>query len=328
MINKFFKKTALFTAFPFLIWTVYWTVSAYAIEHGISLAIEDPKVSKTEMQFEVASVVGYPQAFSVGFSDIMIGSKGSFKWATKEANLEAKSYLPNKISLDISKPHSISGPFGSFEVDANVANLVILFQPNFQLSLGNLDGLFENIILSFGGLPDTRIDMVSTRVEASPIDKTSYSLSAKIKGFDLSDILVDLESDYQYIPNISFIAEVGLTHPLDRYVIYEAAPKVKVLTLQEALINYGATSISINGELTVNDSEKLDGNFTLKVQGWKILFNLAKEVGFINTDLEEFFYKVLSGIAKQDGSEDTLNLPLNIKNNTVSYGVLTLGVLP
>ena len=328
MINKFFKKTAFLTAFPFFVWTGYWTVSAYAIEHGISLAKEDPKISKTDMQFEIASVVGYPQDFSVGFSDIVIGNKSSFKWATKEVNLEAKSYLPNKINLDISEPHSISGPFGSIEVDANVANLVILFQPNFQLSLGNLDGLFENIILSPSGLPDTKIDTVSARVEASQSDKTSYSLSAEIKGFDLSDILVDLESNYQYISNISFIAEVGLTHPIDRYVLYEAAPKVKVLTLQEALINYGSTSITINGELAVNDSEKLDGNFTLKVQGWNKLFNLAKNVGFINPDLEDFFYKVLSDIAKQDGSENTLHLPLNVKNNTVSYGVLTLGVLP
>ena len=328
MINKFFKKTAFLTAFPFFVWTGYWTVSAYAIEHGISLAIEYPKVSATEVQFEMASVVGYPQDFSVGFSDIVIGNKGSFKWATKEVNLEAKSYLPNKINLDISEPHSISGPFGSIEVDANVANLVILFQPNFQLSLGNLDGLFENIILSPSGLPDTKIDTVSARVEASQSDKTSYSLSAEIKGFDLSDILVDLESNYQYISNISFIAEVGLTHPIDRYVLYDAAPKVKVLTLQEALINYGSTSITINGELAVNDSEKLDGNFTLKVQGWDKLFNLAKNVGFINPDLEDFFYKVLSDIAKQDGSENTLHLPLNVKNNTVSYGVLTLGVLP
>ena len=303
MINKFLKKTAFLTAFLFFIWTGYWTASAYAIEHGISLAIEDKKVSETEMQFEIASVVGYPQDFSVGFSDIVIGNTNNFKWATEGVN------------LDISKPHSISGPFGSFEVDANVANLAILFQPNFQLSLGNLDGLFEDIILSFSGLPDTRIDTVSARIETSQSDKTSYNVNAEIKGFDLSDILVDLESNYQYISNISFIAEVGLTHPIDRYVLYEAAPKVKVLTLQEALINYGSTSITINGEL-------------LKVQGWNKLFNLAKNVGFINPDLEDFFYKVLSDIAKQDGSENTLHLPLNVKNNTVSYGVLTLGVLP
>ena len=328
MINKFLKKTAFLTAFPFFIWTGYWTVSAYAIEHGISLAIEDPKVSKAEVQFELASVVGYPQDFSIEFSDIVIGNKGNFEWATKNLNLKAKSYLPNKISLDISKPHSISGPFGSFEVNANVANLVIFFQPNFQLSLGNLDGLFQNISLSFDGLPDARIDTISARVEASRSDKTSYNLSTEIKGFDLSDILVDLKSDYQYIPKISFIAEVGLTHPLDRHVIYKAAPKVKVLTLKEALINYGSTSISINGELAVNNSEKLDGNFTLSVKEWKKLFNLAKEMGFINPDLEEFFYRVLSDIANQDGSENTLHFPLNIKNNTVSYGVLTLGVLP
>ena len=328
MINNFLKKTAFLTAFLFFIWTGYWTASAYAIEHGISLAIEDKKVSKTEMQFEIASVVGYPQDFSVGFSDIVIGNKNNFKWATEGVNLEAKSYLPNKINLDISKPHSISGPFGSFEVNANVANLVILFQPNFQLSLGNLDGLFEDIILSFSGLPDTRIDTVSARIETSRSDETSYSVNAEIKDFDLSDILVNLESDYQYIPNISFVAEVRLTHPLDRHVIYKAAPKVKVLKLQEALINYGSTSISINGELAVNNLEKLDGNFTLKVEKWKKLFNLAKDMGYIKPDIEKFLYRVLSGIANQDGSENTLHLPLNIKNNTVSYGVLTLGVLP
>ncbi|MDC1480927.1 DUF2125 domain-containing protein [Ascidiaceihabitans sp.] len=328
MVNKFFKKTVFLTAIPFFIWTGYWTVSAYAIEHGISLTIEDLVTSKPDARFTVASVTGYPQDFSVGVSDILVGNKGSFKWATKEINLEAKSYQPNKINLDVSKPHSISSPFGSFEVDANVANLIIFFQPNFQLSLGNLEGLFKDISVSFDGLPDTRIDTVSARVEASQSDETSYNVSAEIEGFDLSEIFVDLESDYQYIPNLSFLAEVSLTRPLDRFLIYKAAPKLKMLTLRSALVTYGTTSISMNGKITVNGTEGLDGNIYLTVQGWKSLFNLANEVGFIEPNLEKFFYKALSNIAKQDGSENTINLTLNIKNNTVSYGILTLGVLP
>lgn len=325
MVTKLVKRTVFLVATPFLIWTGIWTVSAFAIEQGISLAVDS---SEPQVQLEVASVSGYPQNFSVGISNIVIGDKTSFKWATKEVNLEAKSYLPNKINLDISEPHSFTTPFGSLEVHANVANLGVFFQPNFQLALGHLEGIFESVSVSFSGLANTRIDTVSTKVEASRHDNNSYSIIAKIKDFDLSNVLVDLESQYQYIQNLSFTSEVQLTQPLDRHILYQAAPKVKLFTLREALINYGSTSISINGQLAINDSEALNGNFTLEVQGWEELFNLAKEMGLVKPELEKFFYRILSDISKQDGSQDTLNLPLTIRNNAISYGALTLGVLP
>jgi hypothetical protein len=51
-------------------------------------------------------------------------------------------------------------------------------------------------------------------------------------------------------------------------------------------------------------------------------------MGYVEPDLEDFFYSILISVANQDGSEDSLTIPLAITNNTVSYGALTLGVLP
>jgi hypothetical protein len=64
------------------------------------------------------------------------------------------------------------------------------------------------------------------------------------------------------------------------------------------------------------------------VQDWKPLFGLAKNMGYVEPDLEDFFYSILISVANQDGSEDSLTIPLAITDNTVSYGALTLGVLP
>lgn len=101
-MTKFVKRIALLIAIPFFIWTGYWTAFAYAIERGISLASQNPQISGTAAQFEVASVTGYPQNFAIGITEIEIGAKDRFTWATQEVLVEAKSYQPNRINVDLS----------------------------------------------------------------------------------------------------------------------------------------------------------------------------------------------------------------------------------
>ena len=328
IMTKFLKRTALLLAIPFFIWTGYWTAFAYAIERGIALASGDPQISGSAAQFQVASITGYPQSFSIGITEIEIGTKDSFTWATQEVLVEAKSYQPNRINLDLSDPHSISGSIGSLEIDAELADLSVLFKPNLQLSLGNLEALFKNLVLSFDGLADAEIETMSARIDASANTEKSYQVTAQIENLDLSNILVGLGSDHQTFQNISLSAEVELSRPLDRLALASGSPQVQTLLVHEALINYGETSVLLDAKLVLNKLGTLNGNTNFTVQNWKNLFGLAKNLGYVEPDLEEFFYSILINLASQDGSEDTLTIPLAITNNTVSYGALTLGVLP
>ena len=301
---------------------------AYAVERGISLASENPQVSGSEVRFEVASVTGYPKNFTIGITEIELGAKDRFTWATQEVLVEAKSYQPNRINVDLSKPHSISGSLGSLEIDAELADLSVLFKPNLQLSLGSLEALFKNLTLSFEGLPDAEIETMSARLDASPNTEKNYQLTAQIENLDLSNILVGLGSDYQTFQNISLSAEAELSQPLDRLTMASGAPQLQMLLLREALINYGDISVLLDAKLVRNEAEALNGNINLTVQNWKTLFSLVKNLGYVEPDLEEFFYTILVNLAIQGGSEDTLTIPLTINNNTISFGALTLGVLP
>ena len=242
--------------------------------------------------------------------------------------MEAKSYQPNRINLDLSDPHSISGSIGSLEIDAELADLSVLFKPNLQLSLGNLEALFKNLVLSFDGLADAEIETMSARIDASANTEKSYQVTAQIENLDLSNILVGLGSDHQTFQNISLSAEVELSRPLDRLALAGGSPQVQTLLVHEALINYGETSVLLDAKLVLNKLGTLNGNTNFTVQNWKNLFGLAKNLGYVEPDLEEFFHSILINLANQDGSEDTLTIPLTITNNTISYGVLTLGVLP
>ena len=301
---------------------------AYAVERGISLASENPQVSGSEVRFEVASVTGYPKNFTIGITEIELGAKDSFTWATQEVLVEAKSYQPNRINVDLSKPHSISGSLGSLEIDAELADLSVLFKPNLQLSLGSLEALFKNLTLSFEGLPDAEVETMSARLDASPNTEKNYQLTAQIENLDLSNILVGLGSDYQTFQNISLSAEAELSQPLDRLTMASGAPQLQMLLLREALINYGDISVLLDAKLVSNEAEALNGNINLTVQNWETLFSLVKNLGYVEPDLEEFFYTILVNLAIQGGSEDTLTMPLTINNNTISFGALTLGVLP
>jgi len=327
-MTKFVKRIALLIAIPFFIWTGYWTAFAYAIERGISLASQNPQISGTAAQFEVASVTGYPQNFAIGITEIEIRAKDRFTWATQEVLVEAKSYQPNRINVDLSDPHSISGSIGSLGIDAELADLSVFFKPNLQLSLGNLDANFQNVILSFEGIAGAEMETMSAHISASANTETSYQVTAQIQNLNLSNMLVGLGKDYQEIQNISLSAEAQLSQPLDRLTMASGAPQLQMLLLHEALINYGNISVLLDAKLVSNEAGALNGNVNLTVQNWKTLFSLVKRLGYIEPDLEEFFFTILVNLAIEGGSEDSLTIPLTITNNTISFGALTLGVLP
>jgi HAMP domain-containing protein len=301
---------------------------AYAVERGISLASDNPQVSGSEVRFEVASVTGYPKNFTIGITEIEIGAKDKFTWATQEVLVEAKSYQPNRINVDLSQPHSISGSLGSLEIDAELADLSVLFKPNLQLSLGSLEALFKNLTISFKGLPDVEVETMSAQLDASPNTEKNYQVIAQIEKLNLSNLMIGTGRDYQIVQNISLSAEVELSRPLDRLAIANASPQLQALLLHEALINYGETSVLLNGKLALNELGALNGNINFTVQNWKPLFGLAKDMGYVEPELEDFFYSILINLANQDESEESLTIPLAIANNAVSYGALTLSVLP
>ena len=328
ILTKTIRRTAFLFALPFLIWSGYWAASAQAITKGVSLASEDTQFLGLSAQFEMASVTGYPQRFTVGLSDIEIETENIFIWKTQGVSLEAKSYLPNKITLELSEPHRISGSLGELDIDAAHAEITALFQPNWRLALGNISLSFNDLKIASANQWGASIGTVLASVKSFPDNSNAYQLSAELKNLNLSDVIVGVPAKYQTIQNLSLLSEILLTRPLDRLIIGNGAPTLQRLLLQKAQFDFGASLISVDGKLDFEENGVMTGNVNVTVQDWKSLFNLAKDVGYIEPNLEDFFAMILADLAAQEGSDDTLTIPLNIQNNKISYGALNLGILP
>lgn len=328
MLNTMIKRTALLIALPFLIWTGYWAASAYAIKKSILLARGNTQVPGLNAQFEVASVTGYPQRFSVGVSDIEVETRNSFIWKTQEVILEAKSYSPNEVSLDLSEPHRISGSLGLLNMDAGNAKLTALFQPNWQLALGNINLIFEDLRISYESHWDASIGKASASLKSFPDNTRAYQLNIELEDFNLSDVFDGIPKEYQTIQNVSLVTEVLLASPLDRLIIGNGAPELQVLLVQKAQFDFGASVISVDGKLAYDENDAITGVVNVTVQGWESLFSLARDMGYVEPNLENLFTMMLADLASQDGSSETLTIPLDIQNNKISYGALALGILP
>ena len=328
MLNKVIKRTAFLLALPFFIWTGYWVASAYAIKKGVSLASENTQIPGLNAQFKIASVMGYPQKFSVGVSDIEVKTRNSFMWKTQEVILEAKSYSPNEVSVNLSEPHRISGSLGSLNMDAGNAKLTALFQPNWQLALGNINLIFEDLRIAYESHWDASIGKASASLKSFPDNTKAYQLNIELEDFNLSDVFEGVPTDYQTIQNVSLVTEVLLTSPLDRLIIGNGAPALQMLLVRKAQFDFGASVVSLDGKLAYDENDTVTGVLNVTVQGWESLFNLAKGVGYIEPNLENLFAMILTDLASQDGISETLTIPLDIQNNKISYGALTLGILP
>ena len=328
ILTKTIGRTAFLFALPFLIWSGYWAASAQAITKGVSLASENTQFPGLGAQFVVAPVTGYPQRFTVGLSEIEIGTQNSFIWKTQGVSLEAKSYLPNEITLELSEPHRISGSLGELDIDAAHAEITALFQPNWRLALGNISLSFNDLKIASINQWGASIGIVLASVKSLPDNTKAYQLSAELKKLNLSDVIVGIPTAYETIHNLSLLAEILLTSPLDRLIFGNGAPELQTLLLQRAQFDLGESLVSVDGKLTYDENGAMTGVVNITVQGWKNLFKLAKDMGYIEPNVENFFAMMLADLAAQDGPGDTLTFPLEIQKNQISYGVLKLGILP
>jgi hypothetical protein len=86
-------------------------------------------------------------------------------------------------------------------------------------------------------------------------------------------------------------------------------PALQKTVLNEIRFDFGDANISATGQLTHEPAFGPTGQINLTVQGWQSLFELAKSLGYVAPNLEDMFFTLLTDLAAQTGSSDTITLP-------------------
>lgn len=322
------KRLAIMLLAPVVLWSGYWVVAAYAVQQGPQLAMGPAAKAGVIVHFDRARVEGFPSRFELTLSELSVDAAQALSWDTQNVLVHAASHRPNEVSLDLSQPHRITGAWGEVQLDTAQAQITVLFKPTWSLGIGAITAGADGLRLSKVDEWGLDVGTVRARLTGYSDTEDAYRFDAELSDIDLSDLLVGLPDNYQMMRSAEIKGDVVFDAAWDRRALEQGAPTARAVHLEHAQFDFGVSVISAAGRLTVDDIGVLSGKIGVSVAQWRDVFELAQQLGYIEPGLENFFLSLLTDMAAQDGSPETLSLPLVIHEGRVSMGALSFGMLP
>lgn len=311
-----------------VLWSAYWFTAASVIKNKISLAVNQSKPSPY-LSLDSVEVSGFPSEFDVELRNFSLKHDNEFSWSTPAARLTAASLDPTQVDIDISRPHAIAGSWGDMMLNTERAQIIALFGKTSSLPLQDLRVALEAPTLDHATGMSVATEKLIAIIKNRPgEDPGVFLVETEITGADISKILPDLPSRYQRLGPVTAMFDAFFTAGWTPGDTSAPFPDFRGIVLQKMSVGFGESDITLEGKLQLNPNGTVSGEVNLGVTNWRSLLTLAKEMSKIDAEGEKIFGEMLSDVEALSGKPGTLKLPLTIRNGTITYGMLTLGLIP
>lgn len=310
------------------LWSTYWIVAASFIEGEIELAFSRGAPG-LQTGLESVSVSGFPSAFDVALTKMSAASRHGVTWSTPGATLTAASLNPTRLEIDLSQPQAIGGRWGDLTLKTTEAQVIALFGKTIQLPLQDLRLALVGLDVtheSEAGFAAEKVIAVITNREGE--DAGIYRLEMEVTGADLSRLAAWLPEGYGRLGPVSAVVDAFFTSGWEVGALRGEAPAFRGAIIQKATAGFGTSDLTLEGQLLLDPEGTLSGEVTLTVTNWRDLVALAQDLGKIDAETGQVFTDMLSDVEALRGKPGTLEMPLTIRKGSVTYGILTLGLIP
>ena len=322
------KRTMLWLAVMAVLWSGYWAALAYGAQQSAHQAVNVMRQQGIAASFASAEVKGFPSSVALTLADLSMGDGGAILWSTQTARIEAEVTRPNQIFLDLSQPHRISGSFGAWAIETENAGMMALFAPSLDLPIADVQVAAQALRVAGPNVPQMLLGALAARITDNGVADGVYDVSMDLQDLDLSLVLTTLPASFRIVPRLAFAGDVVFDRPWDRQVFLQGYPLFRGVDIRGLELSFGPSALAASGQLVVADNGRLSGMLLITIDQWRPLFELARELGFVEPGIEEFMIAALDGLAMADNNPDDITVPLILRDGLVSFGALTLGMIP
>lgn len=310
------------------LWGGYWMYAASMIEEKIELALGFGDTGP-QTKVEHVSVTGFPTKFDIALNGISAKTAQGFTWTTPLARFVTASYDPSRIDIDLSQPHAIGGSWGEFTLTTSAARIIALLNRDAQFALADLRFALESPALGKNGKAFSSAEKI---IAVSKVNEDEgpnvFQVETEITGMDIASLIEGLPERYARLGPVQGVADVYFSKPWDISVATASAPSYTGAVLRRARANFGESTLTLSGKLALNTDGKLSGQVTAIIDNWRPLLDVPLEMGRIDAEARDIIAEMLAEVEALDGKVGQLTLPLTIQDGRVTYGMLTLGLIP
>lgn len=322
------KRAVIVLCAASLLWGGYWVALAYGARQSADLAVQAIAQEGIPAEFSHAQIAGFPNTIALTLADLSVGEGEAILWTTQAAKIETAATRPNQLFLDLSQPHRLAGDFGAWTLDTAQAGLMVLFTPNWKLPVADMQFAAQDMRLTGRDMPDLALATIAARITDHGVGDAVYDATIDVDKLDMTAVLTTWPQPYQVIQRISFAGDLVFDRPWDWLVLVDGNPNLRGLDLRELRLEIGTSALLASGQVSVEASGLLSGTLSVTIDQWQPLLALARDQGFVEPGLEAFLQAALDALAMADDDPDTITVPLVLREGLVSFGALTLGMVP
>lgn len=294
-------------------WGGYWFVGSRMFESGVEDWFAAQNEAGLVAEREALSVSGFPSRFDLNVTAPRIADPATgWGWRAAFAQVFMLSYKPNHIIFALPDDQIIETPAG--EVALTGTGIRGSVRVGADLSPVRMAATGEAIRAARG---ESEITARSFRIATMLGEGAVHDVAAEVEGLgliapgvDLADGSLHLRGKVTLAPQVADV--VPITLPLD------------ALSLQEAVLRFGAISVRLSGDVTADAEGFAAGQMLLRLEDWPAALDAAVRAGLIPENQAE----TLEGGFRMMAQGDAVELPLTLARGQVRFGPLPLGPAP
>lgn len=317
-------------------WSAYWGAGYQAQKTALENWVTQQQQAGWTVDIDDLKIAGYPNRFDTTFTGLTLADPAQgWSWQAPAFQILALSYKPNHIIATWPGKHILTLKAGAYAFESTQMRASLVFKPEtslaldrLQLEAGNTDLQGPNGLNTTAGT--LKLAFVSNPAAATNVPE--YNAFVGIMTATLAPEWQTLIDPEGLLPATITEARIDTTlrfdRPWDRFAAESTPPNLVNILLKDLHLEWGQVTIHGEGEGHIAATGYLEGQFTLHVENWHAVFQVAKTAGFIaaqNAGKIEYSTRLLAALSE---NPDIVKIPLKFANGNTYFGPVIVGEAP
>ncbi|WP_168732922.1 DUF2125 domain-containing protein [Aliigemmobacter aestuarii] len=313
------------------IYSGYWFVGASAARTAIESQLAGLQAQGLVAETSDLSLRGFPNRFDLTLTDPRFGDpQAGVEWAAPFAQVFSLSYKPWHLIAALPPEQTITLPGDVITLRSDSFKGSLVMEPGTALPLDRMNIAVDALEANASGGPIAGAETLRIATRQEPLAENAHEYAFLATNLRPDPGLMALFASAG-LPDVIARANLGGVARFDgpiRPAAPESLPVLTGLSVDQADLVWGDLTVTAKGELRPDAAGLAEGTLTVEVTGWRVLPAALQAAGVIQPDALFVVTAMLSGMAQQDGTPETLTLPLSFANGMTVLGTWPLGPAP
>ena len=315
-----------------VLWGGYWFVGARATEQAVGQWFAAQTGDGLTARHSGLKVRGFPNRFDLTITEPRLTKPAvGLGWSAPFVQIFSMTWKPWHLIAALPQEQTLTLPDQSLAISSTQMQGSLILIPGLDLTLDRITSVADGLAIASNAGWQVSATSARLATRRAPDNSLSHEIGAELTtltpdaAFRIA--LQPLSDLPEQIDRMRLDAVIRLSAPIDRH-LGNTQPSPQEIMVKEALILWGDLVVSGKGTIAPASDGLAEGRIEIRVQNWRQLVPVLVAANLITPQVTDTVTRAMELLAEQDGSPETLDVPLVFRQGRMSLGPIPLGPAP